>query len=105
MADNKLPSVDSVVDSMFNPTPATGATPSVTQTRPTMECTATYADDGSILLRIPPATPDKVTLSLKGKPMLTLKIPELQVTLQRGEQRAVKVGQVPYGTVTVMVKL
>lgn len=104
MADNKLPSVDSVVDSLFSDKPAENAV-SAPSTRPLMECTATYNEDGSIMLRIPAATPDKITLSQKGKPMLTLKIPDLSVTLVRGEQRATKTGQVPYGTVTVMVKL
>lgn len=104
MAETNKPSVDSVVDALFSDKPT--ATPSgVSQTRPTMECTATYNEDGSIMLRIPPATPDKIVLSQKGKPMLTLKIPELAMTLVRGEQRATKTGTVPYGTVTVMVQL
>lgn len=104
MANDKKPSVNDVLDAMFSNKPVETSTGAFVE-RPTMECTATYNDDGTISLRIPAATPDKISLSKSGKPMLTLAIPELEVTLIRGEQRAVKTGKVPYGTVTVMVKL
>jgi len=100
--------LDNVMDAMFSdkPSPEVSAT---TQTRPTIDCKVAYEDDGTIVLRIPPATKNDITLSQKKKPMLTLRIPELNVTLVRGEgetrQKAIKTGIVPYGTVTVMVKL
>ena len=104
MSDAKTPSVDDVVSNLFDATPATDKPASAA--RPTITCTAAYDEHGNITLHIPVADVSKLTLTQKThKPVITLAIPELNVTLRRADGKTVvKTGMIPYGTVSVMIR-